>query len=167
VSKLLEDRTVQSFWMLISPPPRIEPRWFPSDHVYYSRCDHPASESHLSNEQLLASTGDKDLEEIELTHLEGHKHSRPVRIGNGAADHVQLVCVSYAVNRAVLMASLLLGYLRRTVRIRIWSSSLIHVSNYFKYCLRTTLLGWIAFTWGKSTAEPWDMTDGCRSAICK
>ncbi|KAF8187701.1 glycoside hydrolase family 15 protein [Pholiota molesta] len=34
--------------------------------------------------------GGKDLEEIELTHLDGHKGSRPVRIGNGAADHVQL-----------------------------------------------------------------------------
>ncbi|KAF7968869.1 hypothetical protein HWV62_29136 [Athelia sp. TMB] len=35
--------------------------------------------------------GGKDLEEIELTHLDGHKGSRPVRIGNGAADHLQLV----------------------------------------------------------------------------
>ncbi|CAD6573528.1 MAG: hypothetical protein TREMPRED_000852 [Tremellales sp. Tagirdzhanova-0007] len=34
--------------------------------------------------------GDKDLEEIELDHLEGHKGSKPVRIGNGAADHMQL-----------------------------------------------------------------------------
>lgn len=34
--------------------------------------------------------GGKDLEEIELTHLAGHKGSTPVRIGNGAADHIQL-----------------------------------------------------------------------------
>ncbi|KAJ7171267.1 glycoside hydrolase family 15 protein [Mycena filopes] len=34
--------------------------------------------------------GGKELEEIELTHLDGHKGSKPVRIGNGAADHVQL-----------------------------------------------------------------------------
>ncbi|KAK4686635.1 hypothetical protein P7C73_g3488, partial [Tremellales sp. Uapishka_1] len=34
--------------------------------------------------------GAKDLEETELTHLSGHKNSRPVRIGNGAADHLQL-----------------------------------------------------------------------------
>ncbi|KAJ7708193.1 glycoside hydrolase family 15 protein [Mycena rosella] len=34
--------------------------------------------------------GRKDLEEIELTHLDGHKGSKPVRIGNGAADHLQL-----------------------------------------------------------------------------
>ncbi|KAH7884928.1 glycoside hydrolase family 15 protein [Phlebopus sp. FC_14] len=34
--------------------------------------------------------GGKDLEEIELGHLDGHKGSKPVRIGNGAADHIQL-----------------------------------------------------------------------------
>ncbi|KAF8636238.1 hypothetical protein AX17_003723 [Amanita inopinata Kibby_2008] len=34
--------------------------------------------------------GEKELPEIELTHLDGHKGSRPVRIGNGAADHLQL-----------------------------------------------------------------------------
>ncbi|WOO80607.1 putative protein [Vanrija pseudolonga] len=34
--------------------------------------------------------GGKDLPEVELTHLEGHKGSRPVRIGNGAVDHLQL-----------------------------------------------------------------------------
>ena len=42
----------------------------------------------ISNGQI---TGGKDLEEVELTHLDGHKGSRPVRIGNGAADHIQLV----------------------------------------------------------------------------
>jgi len=34
--------------------------------------------------------GGKDLEELELAHLDGHKGSKPVRIGNGAADHLQL-----------------------------------------------------------------------------
>ncbi|ORY08170.1 glycoside hydrolase family 15 protein [Basidiobolus meristosporus CBS 931.73] len=34
--------------------------------------------------------GDKELEEMELDHLEGYRESRPVRIGNGAADHLQL-----------------------------------------------------------------------------
>ncbi|KAI5120458.1 hypothetical protein M0805_008505 [Coniferiporia weirii] len=34
--------------------------------------------------------GGKDLQEIELSHLDGHKGSKPVRIGNGAADHLQL-----------------------------------------------------------------------------
>lgn len=34
--------------------------------------------------------GGKEIEEIELDHLAGHKDSKPVRIGNGAAKHVQL-----------------------------------------------------------------------------
>jgi len=34
--------------------------------------------------------GEKHFPEEELTHLDGHKGSRPVRIGNGAIDHVQL-----------------------------------------------------------------------------
>ncbi|KAL7752888.1 hypothetical protein RI367_001891 [Sorochytrium milnesiophthora] len=34
--------------------------------------------------------GGKDIPEIELTHLEGYKGSKPVRIGNGAASHLQL-----------------------------------------------------------------------------
>lgn len=34
--------------------------------------------------------GGKDLPEIELSHLDGHKGSKPVRIGNGAANHTQL-----------------------------------------------------------------------------
>ncbi|KAG8836036.1 hypothetical protein FRC17_010500 [Serendipita sp. 399] len=34
--------------------------------------------------------GGKNMQEIELDHLLGHKDSRPVRIGNGAADHLQL-----------------------------------------------------------------------------
>ncbi|OCH92848.1 glycoside hydrolase family 15 protein [Obba rivulosa] len=34
--------------------------------------------------------GEKDFPEAELTHLDGHKGSKPVRIGNGAIDHVQL-----------------------------------------------------------------------------
>ena len=34
--------------------------------------------------------GRRDLEEIQLDHLDGYKGSRPVRIGNGAADQLQL-----------------------------------------------------------------------------
>jgi len=34
--------------------------------------------------------GNTDLPEIELTHLAGHRDSKPVRIGNGAAFHKQL-----------------------------------------------------------------------------
>jgi len=34
--------------------------------------------------------GEKIFPEEELTHLDGHKGSKPVRIGNGAIDHIQL-----------------------------------------------------------------------------
>lgn len=34
--------------------------------------------------------GETDLEEVELNHLDGYRASRPVRIGNGAANHLQL-----------------------------------------------------------------------------
>ncbi|SCV71134.1 BQ2448_2722 [Microbotryum intermedium] len=34
--------------------------------------------------------GTDGMEEIELEHLDGHKGQKPVRIGNGAADHLQL-----------------------------------------------------------------------------
>ena len=37
------------------------------------------------------SSGEKVFPEMELTHLDGHKGSKPVRIGNGAIDHIQLV----------------------------------------------------------------------------
>lgn len=37
------------------------------------------------------SQGEKIFPEKELTHLDGHKGSKPVRIGNGAIDHIQLV----------------------------------------------------------------------------
>ncbi|KAK4051167.1 hypothetical protein OIV83_002989 [Microbotryomycetes sp. JL201] len=34
--------------------------------------------------------GGKEIPELELPHLDGHKGQKPVRIGNGAADHLQL-----------------------------------------------------------------------------
>ena len=37
------------------------------------------------------SQGEKNFPEKELTHLDGHKGSKPVRIGNDAIDHIQLV----------------------------------------------------------------------------
>ena len=60
------------------------------------------------------STGGKDLEEVELPHLDGHKGSRPVRIGNGAADHIQLVSDERApyVSPSQIHALCLIGYLR-------------------------------------------------------
>jgi GH15 family glucan-1,4-alpha-glucosidase len=43
------------------------------------------------SDDFLSLKGEKIFPEKELTHLDGHKGSKPVRIGNGAIDHVQLV----------------------------------------------------------------------------
>lgn len=34
--------------------------------------------------------GGKEIDEVILDHLDGHKSQKPVRIGNGAATHLQL-----------------------------------------------------------------------------
>ena len=39
---------------------------------------------------MYSVTGEKRLDELELTHLPGYEHSRPVRIGNAAAQQLQL-----------------------------------------------------------------------------
>ncbi|KAF8586040.1 glycoside hydrolase family 15 protein [Ramaria rubella] len=54
----------------------------------FSRLQHRNEDGSL--QIMYTIHGGKDLEEIELSHLDGHKGSKPVRIGNGAADHLQL-----------------------------------------------------------------------------
>lgn len=39
---------------------------------------------------MFSITGSTDIPEIELTHLDGYRGSKPVRVGNGAASHTQL-----------------------------------------------------------------------------
>ncbi|WP_187260682.1 glycoside hydrolase family 15 protein [Pontibacter beigongshangensis] len=52
------------------------------------QCDDVGSAGYLRLMYTLA--GKKDLEEVELHHLEGYMGSKPVRIGNGAYDQIQL-----------------------------------------------------------------------------
>lgn len=61
------------------------------------------------------NSGGKEFEEIELHHLDGHKGSRPVRIGNGAIDHVQLVRLLKKIFSLDLDRGAAEGYLRRVV----------------------------------------------------
>ena len=68
----------------------------PDGSLQIMSASQPCVDSILVDQILLCTIrytihGGKDLEEIELTHLDGHKGSKPVRIGNGAADHLQLV----------------------------------------------------------------------------
>jgi GH15 family glucan-1,4-alpha-glucosidase len=65
---------------------RLRPRLscIGSKHVAPSRC--PTGSLQL----VYRIDGSHDLAEEELTHLDGYRSSRPVRIGNGAADQLQL-----------------------------------------------------------------------------
>ncbi len=57
---------------------------FISDRLRYSRTEDGALPI------MFSVRGETDLAEVELTHLDGYRGSRPVRIGNGAAFHTQL-----------------------------------------------------------------------------
>lgn len=57
---------------------------FISDRLRYSRSKDGALPI------MFSIRGETDLEEVELTHLDGYRGSKPVRIGNGAALHIQL-----------------------------------------------------------------------------
>jgi hypothetical protein len=50
--------------------------------------------------------GEKIFPEKELTHLDGHKGSKPVRIGNGAIDHIQLVRMNLICLTRLILANL-------------------------------------------------------------
>jgi hypothetical protein len=50
--------------------------------------------------------GEKIFPEKELTHLDGHKGSKPVRIGNGAIDHIQLVRTNHNLSCKADLANL-------------------------------------------------------------
>jgi GH15 family glucan-1,4-alpha-glucosidase len=52
------------------------------------QCDGVGNAGHLN--LMYSLDGKKDLEEIELDHLAGYLNSRPVRIGNGAHNQIQL-----------------------------------------------------------------------------
>ncbi|PYH44018.1 glycoside hydrolase family 15 protein [Aspergillus saccharolyticus JOP 1030-1] len=51
---------------------------------------HPAKPGDPFLPIMVTIHGEREIPEMELDHLEGYRGSRPVRIGNGAATHVQL-----------------------------------------------------------------------------
>ncbi|KAF2203884.1 glycosyl hydrolase [Delitschia confertaspora ATCC 74209] len=57
---------------------------FINDRIKYSRTKEGALPI------MFTIRGETDIPEIELTHMDGYRGSKPVRIGNGAAFHVQL-----------------------------------------------------------------------------
>ncbi|RKO97030.1 hypothetical protein CXG81DRAFT_12444 [Caulochytrium protostelioides] len=52
------------------------------------RCNNPNPDGSLSI--MYTIDGQRAPDEVDLSHLEGYRGSRPVRYGNGAADHLQL-----------------------------------------------------------------------------
>jgi GH15 family glucan-1,4-alpha-glucosidase len=59
-------------------------------HFLRDRATEAESASAAPLQIMYGIDGRHDLEEVELGHLEGYRGSRPVRIGNGAADQLQL-----------------------------------------------------------------------------
>ncbi len=59
-------------------------------HFLRDRATESESMSAAPLQIMYGIDGRHELEEVELTHLEGHRGSRPVRIGNGAAGQMQL-----------------------------------------------------------------------------
>src|ERR1700761_6191985 len=56
----------------------------------YQSCSVSYQTIKLINTDVVGIHGSTDLQEVELNHLDGYRSSKPVRIGNGAATHLQL-----------------------------------------------------------------------------
>ncbi len=88
---------------------------------------------------LYRITGEDDLGEFELDHLEGYRSSKPVRIGNGAASQLQL---------DIFGAAMQLGYLTERAGTEVpavdWSTV-------------TELVGTVAARWHEPDAGLWEI----------
>ena len=69
--------------------------------------------------------GERLLPEFELAHLGGHRGSRPVRIGNGAVEQLQLDCYGQILEAAYLFSDVGGALSERTCRVprRRWPTS--------------------------------------------
>ena len=90
--------------------------------------------------------GGSDLTEVELTHLEGYRGSRPVRIGNGAHDQLQLDVYGE------LMDAVYLSNKVEPISWDLWSN------------LRR-LLDWLADNWRQPDEGIWEVRGGRRDFV--
>ncbi len=96
---------------------------------------------------LYGIDGRKSIVEEELTHLSGHKNSRPVRVGNGAHDQVQLDLYG-----AVLDAAYLYNKHGAPLDYDLWQS------------LRK-ILGWLTENWRQPDEGIWEVRGGRRQFV--
>jgi GH15 family glucan-1,4-alpha-glucosidase len=93
---------------------------------------------------MYAIDGSSDLAEHELPHLSGYRNSRPVRIGNGASDQLQLDVYGEAVD-AVYLAE------RGGMPI-----------SYTLWVKLRTILDWLADNWDQPDEGIWEVRGGRR-----
>jgi GH15 family glucan-1,4-alpha-glucosidase len=90
--------------------------------------------------------GSSDLTEVELTHLEGYRGSRPVRIGNGAHDQLQLDVYGEVLDAVYLSDK------QEPISWELWRN------------LRR-LLDWLADNWQQPDEGIWEVRGGRRDFV--
>ncbi|MBJ7454887.1 MAG: glycoside hydrolase family 15 protein [Thermoleophilia bacterium] len=95
---------------------------------------------------VYAIDGGRDLTEVDLSHLEGYRGSRPVRIGNGAYDQLQLDVYGE------LMDAVYLSNKQEPISWELWTS------------LRR-LLDWLAENWQRPDEGIWEVRGGRRHFV--
>ncbi len=108
------------------------------------RCEEKQDDPQL--QIVYAVDGGRDLREHELTHLEGYRGSRPVRIGNGAYDQLQLDVYGE------LMDAIYLSNKHEPISWHLWQS------------LRR-LLDWLSQNWQRPDEGIWEVRGGRRDFV--
>jgi GH15 family glucan-1,4-alpha-glucosidase len=91
--------------------------------------------------------GRRDLEEFTLDHLEGYKGSRPVRIGNGAYDQLQLDIYGGLIDAIYLYDK--------------WGTPI----SYDTWMTVTSLIDWVAANWSREDHGIWEVRGPMRHFV--
>ncbi len=91
--------------------------------------------------------GRHDLEELELSHLEGYQRSRPVRIGNGAYDQLQL-----DIYGELMDAVYLSNKYRNPISYDFW----VHLRD---------LINWLCDNWRRTDEGIWEVRGGTQHFV--